>query len=75
MDKKIINSQLSIINYTTKSGDYWDLIAKLALGSEKYSRDLMRANPELLGIIKFQAGVKIKIPEVEKIPRKAVPWK
>ena len=60
--------------YTTQSGDYWDLIAKKTLGSEKFTRDLMRFNPQLLGIIKFSAGVQIKIPEVNRSARNLPPW-
>ena len=43
--------------YLTKSGDYWDSIAKENLGSSKYTDKLMKANAKYLELEKFPAGI------------------
>lgn len=64
------------MTYTTKSGDTWDSIAYETLGDCRYTEDLINANREYLTTYIFSAGVKLKIPEIEKKRTKEMPpWK
>lgn len=54
-----------ISTYTTISGDMWDLISWKVYGSEKMTRHLQAANPELLKIVRFPAGVVVKCPDIK----------
>jgi phage tail protein X len=53
------------MTYTTKQGDMWDYIAKQLFGSEKYTEQLMKANPSHLSIVVFSAGVVLTVPEID----------
>ena len=44
------------LDYTTKSGDTWDLIALNVYGSELKADWLMKNNPELILIVRFNSG-------------------
>jgi Phage Tail Protein X. len=50
--------------YITKQGDMFDQIAFNQLGSEKYTKELMEANPRYLDIVIFSSGIKLMIPDV-----------
>lgn len=50
---------------TAKQGQTWDMISFEAYGSEYYVWELMLANPELHGIVVFEGGERIVIPELE----------
>ena len=50
--------------YVTKSGDMWDQIAKEVYGDEMKADLLMKANPEHLRTIIFNAGTELQCPEV-----------
>ena len=65
------------MTYLTKQGDMFDLIAKNALGDEKFAPDVMKENPAYLRTQVFSGGVTLKIPDVETGERAAVlpPWK
>lgn len=64
------------MTYTTKSGDTWDTIAYEILGDCRYTEDLINANREYLTTFIFSAGVKLKIPEIEKKKTKNLPlWR
>lgn len=64
------------MTYTTKSGDTWDSIAYEVLGDCRYTEELINANREKITTLIFGAGVKIKIPAVEKKSNKTLPpWK
>lgn len=53
-------------NYTTISGDTWDIIARKVYGREVLADHLMQArqNVTLLDIQVFPAGVKVNAPEI-----------
>lgn len=51
------------LNYTTKSGDTWDLIALNVYGSEQKADWLMQNNPELIRIVRFDSGTVLSTPE------------
>ena len=62
--------------YTTVSGDEWDVIAKKALGSERYTALLMHANPDHLDTVIFPAGLAMLIPEITApTPDSLPPWR
>lgn len=62
--------------YTTISGDMWDQIAYMQMGSVLYTDKLMKANAEYAAIVVFRAGVVLTIPEVEgRQNTELPPWK
>ena len=64
------------MNYRTVSGDTWDSIAKAVYGSELYADRLMEANPKLLEIYQFPAGVDLVTPVLEEVRDGMLPpWK
>lgn len=52
--------------YTTISGDTWDAIAYKAMGDGYYMDLMLAENPQYADIFLFQAGVQLKVPEVEE---------
>lgn len=62
--------------YSTKSGDTWDLIAYKELGDSKYTDALINVNRDKISNFIFSAGVKLKIPEIEKTTKENLPaWR
>lgn len=63
--------------YTTKQGDEWDQIAFDQLGSEHLVDRLIAANPEYQEVVIFDAGVKLRIPQIEISPQifGPAPWR
>lgn len=62
--------------YTTISGDMWDLIAFKTLGSEMYTHTLIENNLRYKHIMVFPAGVKLNIPKIETPSASGLPpWK
>ncbi|SFP11361.1 LysM peptidoglycan-binding domain-containing protein [Salibacterium halotolerans] len=64
--------------YTTISGDTFDQIAKKELGSERYTGELLDANPEHLHTVIFSAGQELTIPELnneDDSSSSLPPWK
>ena len=64
------------MTYTTKSGDTWDAIAFEVYGDCRYTEELINANREYITTFIFSAGVKLKIPAIDKTVNKSLPpWK
>lgn len=63
------------MEYITKQGDTWDSIAYEVLGNENYMRELLLANPKLIGHVIFDDGVTIRIPDIETEVEDVPPWK
>lgn len=63
--------------YTTITGDQWDIVALKTLGNELYKTDIMKANLKYRGIVIFPAGITLAIPEVETeiFSESLPPWK
>lgn len=64
------------MTYITIQGDTFDGISFRLFGEERFSVNLMRANPEHLGTAIFSAGVVLTVPEIpaeqsDELP----PWK
>jgi len=60
--------------YKTVSGDTWDLIAYQQMGSEKYMKELMDANWDLIDILRFDAGTELTIPDIDIASDSALPF-
>ena len=52
------------LSYKTVSNDTWDLIAYKLFGNERYMKNLIEANIELAGILKFDTGTELVIPDI-----------
>ena len=50
------------LDYTTKSGDTWDLIALNVYGSELKADWLMQNNPRYIHIVRFDSGTVLSTP-------------
>lgn len=62
--------------YTTVSGDMWDIIAKKVYGDEYCADVLMQANPEQIGVFRFDSGVVLQTPELKAEQSGSLPpWK
>lgn len=62
--------------YVTKSGDMWDSIAYLQMGSTDYTHLLIDANMSHCHTYIFSAGVELTIPDVEEtINSELPPWR
>ena len=63
------------MTYSTSQGDAWDFIAYKVLGSEKYTPELIKANPEHVQTFVFDANEELVIPEIETVKQSILPWK
>lgn len=63
--------------YTTRAGDTFDLLAIAAYDEEKMASHIIQANPLHMGTIVFEAGIKLKIPILNKTekPSTLPPWR
>lgn len=62
--------------YTTVGGDTWDVIAKKVYGDEYCADVLMQANPEQIGVFRFDSGIVLQTPELtEEQSGTRPPWK
>ena len=48
-------------------GQTWDMIAKMYMGDEVFTKDVMLENPELSDVTIFDGGETINIPETTDI--------
>lgn len=62
--------------YSTISGDTWDLICFKCYGNEWVMDTVMRANPHLIDISKFNAGTVIRLPDIDTtvLNKDLPPW-
>lgn len=65
------------LDYTTRSGDTYDMLAIAAYNDEKLASVIIQANPMLAGVLVFNAGMKLKIPIINKrsAPSTLPPWR
>lgn len=62
--------------YRTLSGDMWDLIAYRIWQTERYTPDLIDANPEHRWTAVFSAGVNLTVPVIDiPIPERLPSWR
>jgi len=48
---------------TAAQGQTWDMLAKIHMGDEIFTRDVMMANCEMSDTVIFDGGEIVKIPE------------
>ncbi|MNI92771.1 Phage Tail Protein X [compost metagenome] len=64
------------MNYSSIQGDTWDGIAYKLYGSERHMTTLMAANPDIMAIVVFPAGVQVIVPVLAaEAALKLPPWK
>ena len=62
--------------YVTAQGAMWERIAHSQLGSSSYTDKLMSLNSQYIDTFVFEAGISLKLPDVqETVSTKAPPWK
>lgn len=67
---------LHLDDYTTSQGDTFDSIALDFYGDEFKAPELILANPEYAGVIVFEAGVTLSVPELEDTAASTLPpWR
>lgn len=55
--------------YITVSGDTWDNVSKKVYGSEYGFSEIMDANPEYYGVLLFDGGIPLRIPEPKTVKK------
>ena len=50
--------------YTTIHGDMWDSISYKVYGKDKYSMELIKANPAYANVVVFSSSVELICPEL-----------
>lgn len=62
--------------YITLQGDAWDAIAYRLWGEERFFMALVKANPEYLDVLVFEAGVRLKVPPMPErvLTTELPPW-
>ena len=55
---------LSGYEYNCSAGETWDSVARNVYGDEKYSADLLNANPEYVHMVVFGGGEVLRLPVV-----------
>lgn len=64
------------INYTTKQGDTFDMLAYRAYGSEFKSHYIIQANPQYASTLIFDSGIELTIPIISIDAASTLPpWK
>ena len=62
--------------YTTLAGDTFDMIALDFYDDEFLAGELIQANPQYSGVLRFLAGVELSIPILEDKPAETLPpWR
>lgn len=64
-------------DYVTRAGDTYDMLAIAAYDNEKLASYIIQANPLYMGVLMFEAGIKIKIPilDTTTVPSTLPPWR
>lgn len=64
------------LTYTTLGGDTYDMIALDYYNDEFKAPLIQYANPELAGVLIFEAGVRLRVPMITKAAAAGLPpWK
>jgi len=62
--------------YTTQTGDTFDILALDAYNDEAKAHLIIQTNPQYANVLIFQAGVTLKIPVIELEAASTLPpWK
>lgn len=62
--------------YITLQSDAWDAIAYRLWGEERFFMELVKANPEHLDVLVFEAGVRLNVPPMPErvVTTELPPW-
>lgn len=69
---------MSVVNYTTKDGDRWDIVAYRAYGDAMLFMDIVKANPKVPIYPDLPSGIILNIPVREReevVTTNLPPWK
>lgn len=74
------SSKVAIVGYepyTACQGDTYDTLALQAYGEERMSHIIAQANPDLMGVLIFEGGERLRIPLVDRVetPDTLPPWR
>lgn len=62
--------------YGTIQGDTWDSISFKVYGEDKFSKELLRANPRYMNIIIFSGGIELICPDISNTQNLTLPpWR
>lgn len=62
--------------YKTIQGDMWDSISHKVYGKDKYSKELIKANPKYMNIAIFSSDVELICPDIPKEKNSTLPpWR
>jgi len=62
--------------YKTIQGDMWDSISYKVYGMDKYSKELVKANPKYVNIVTFSSNVELICPDISKEKNSTLPpWR
>lgn len=63
--------------YITGEGDTYDALALDFYNDERMSSYIIQANPQYMGILIFEAGIKLRLPVLDGSERPATlpPWR
>lgn len=73
----MVSHMASVIDYETRAGDTFDMLALAAYDDEKKASHIIQANPLYMGTLIFDAGITLKIPVLETTESNATlpPWR
>ncbi|UUV16934.1 tail protein X [Fusobacteria bacterium ZRK30] len=62
--------------YKTIQGDTWDNISFKVYGEDKFSKELLRANPRYMNIAIFSGGIELICPDIPNTKNLTLPpWR
>lgn len=62
--------------YKTIQGDLWDGISFKVYGEDKFSKELLRANPRYTNIAIFSGGIELICPDIPNTKNSTLPpWR
>lgn len=63
--------------YITREGDTYDALALSAYDDERMSSHIIQANPQYMDTLIFNAGIRLRMPVLDKSERPATlpPWR
>lgn len=53
------------MKYFTVQGDTFDSISKKVYGTEKYTKNILKANIEYVDVVIFSENIELEVPDIE----------
>ena len=60
--RKPLSKEVDI--YRTIQGDMWDGVSFKVYGTDRYSKELLKANPQYINVVIFSSGIELICPGV-----------